>query len=290
MNVVTQLEQEWPLLARRELAQALPAWSVRQPSLSRFDSAPALLGFLHTAPPAETDELLSALLALARDDRLAGRFVLQALLPGLKSQLRRIAHTRDRYDELWELLLFYAWEAICSYPLERRPARVAANLLLQVLHDTSREFHRDRRPPQVQRAPRQAPQTTARPRRLPARCTPRPALRASTLRRALAAGVISHRDASLILRSRVRGVSLQTLAEEANVPYQTLLKRRQRAEDALRRVLRVQGNVRNGRSQVLTSTGPSRRPRPCRPHFQASRRAEGRALRPGSLIHSKEDR
>jgi hypothetical protein len=285
MNAVAQLEQEWEVLARRELARALPAWALREPSLRRFDSPSALLRFLHTSESCETDVPLRALLAIARTDRLAGRFVLQALLPGLKAQLRRIARSRARYDELWELLLFYAWEAICGYPLATRPARVAANLLLQVLHDASREFHRARRQPHLQPARTAAP--TRRP--LPARCAPRPLLRASTLRATLGAGVISRRDASLILRTRVRGVPLQVLADEANVPYQTLLKRRQRAEDALRHWVRMQGNVRNGRPRVLTSTGPSRRSRACRPHFHAQSRAAGHARRPGSLVQPKED-
>jgi DNA-directed RNA polymerase specialized sigma24 family protein len=285
MNTVAQLEQEWEVLTRRELARALPAWAIREPSLRRFDSPSTLLRFLHTSESCETDVPLRALLAIARTDRLAGRFLLQALLPGLKTQLRRIAHSHARYDELWELLLFYAWEAICGYPLETRPTRVAANLLLQVLHDASREFHRARRQPHLQ--PARAAVPTRRP--LPARCAPRPLLRASTLRTALGAGAVSRRDASLILRSRVRGVSLQLLAEEANVPYQTLLKRRQRAEHALRHWLRMQGNVRNRRPRVLTSTGPSRRRRACRPHSHPQHRAAGQARRPGSLVQPKED-
>ena len=283
MNAVAQLEQEWPLLARRDFVRALPAWSCREPALARFDTPAALLCFLHTAASSDTDEPLAALLAIARTDRLAGRFVLQAFLPGLKAQLRRIAPGRGRQDELWELLLFYAWEAICGYPLETRPARVAANLLLQVLHDTTREFHRARRQPHLQRRPAAPPRPAARPCR-----APRPRLNASMLRAALAAGVISRRDVSLIVRSHVRGVSLQLLAVEANVPYQTLLKRRQRAEDALRHWLRMQGNVRNGRARVLTS-GASLRSRVCRPQGVPTRRPARRVVRPRSFIEAKED-
>ena len=38
--------------------------------------------------------------------------------------------------EVWSLLLAHAWERICSYPLARRPERVAANLLYDTLRDT----------------------------------------------------------------------------------------------------------------------------------------------------------
>ena len=73
-----------------------------------------MLRFLHDNPPAETNEPLLALLTLARDDRLAGRFLLQAILPALKSQAKRIVHPAAFRDEVWELLLFYAWEAILA--------------------------------------------------------------------------------------------------------------------------------------------------------------------------------
>ena len=74
--------------------------------------------------------------------------------------------------------------------------------------------------------------------------------------------MISRRDATLILRSRFQDVPLRVLADEAGVPYQALLKRRQRAEQTLREWRRVQGNVRNRSQKVLTSSGHQRRSRP----------------------------
>src|SRR5207249_270690 len=106
----------------------------------RFDSGRRLLFFLNSSRPEETDVPLLALLSLAREDRVAGRLVLQAILPALKSQAERIAYEPRWRDEVWELLLFFAWQAVCAYPIERRRIRVAANLVLQVLHDTTREL------------------------------------------------------------------------------------------------------------------------------------------------------
>lgn len=268
--VVAQLEQEWPLLARRELALALARWRASQPSLRRFHRSDDLLVFLHRATPEESDGPLLALLVLAAADRDAGRFVLQAILPALKAQARRLATRATPRDELWELLLFHAWEAICTYPTSHRRRRVAANLVLQVLHDTSRELRRgsrvdataaDRAP-----SPRRARVPSAR------RAAPGPPPR-RFVRAAVTAGVIRRRDAALILCTRVRDSELRRLAQRSGVSYDALLKRRQRAEQALRSWPPLRADVRNRRPAVLTSTahagarastGPCHRRRPTR--------------------------
>src|SRR5579872_4554422 len=97
--VVAQLELEWPLLARRELAVALARWRERQPALRRFQRTEDLLAFLHGAAAHESDAPLLALLVLASGDRDAGRFVLQAILPALKAQARRLATRATSRDE-----------------------------------------------------------------------------------------------------------------------------------------------------------------------------------------------
>lgn len=261
-TVVDQLEREWPPLLHHRLASDFSRWRSAQPSLRRFEQPSQLLCFLHTAPSAATDEPLLALLILAQGDAAAGRFVLQAVLPALKAQAQRLALRRVPHDELWELLLFYAWQAIRTYPVARRSRTVAANLVLQVLHDTTRELDRCRRPAHTRRAcparDRSLPTTAAacrRARRSPTR-------RAFLVLAAVRANVISRRDATLILRSRFQDVPLRVLADEADVPYQALLKRRQRAEQTLREWRHVQGNVRNRSQKVLTSSGHQRRRRP----------------------------
>jgi hypothetical protein len=261
-TVVDQLEQEWQPLVQHRLRSAFSRWRSAHPSLRRFERPSQLLRFLHTAPSAATDEPLLALLILARDDTAAGRFVLQAVLPALKAQAQRLARRRVPHDELWELLLFYAWQAIRTYPVARRSRTVAANLVLQVPHDTTRELDRCPRPAHTRRrcpaGDRALPITAAacrRPRRSPTR-------RAFLVLAAVRANVISRRDATLILRSRFQDIPLRVLAEEADVPYQALLKRRQRAEQTLREWRRAQGNVRNRSQKVLTSSGHQRRRRP----------------------------
>jgi hypothetical protein len=266
MDVAYKLDCEWPLLAHTAVARALPRWHDQQPELRRFASPRQLLLFLHSAPAAQTDAILLALLTLARDDRLAGRTLLQVLLPALKRQAKRIANRSYRRDEVWELLLFFAWQGICCYPLQRRRRRVAANLTLQVLHDTTRALHRPDGPDDDQTSgdPRDRlhpPEHVARSRDQlivellePAR----PSLGDGLVRAGVAAGLISERDAELILRTRVDGIRLRLLAPASGVSYDALLKRRQRAEAALRTLLRTATAVRNTASSDLVSTERTR--------------------------------
>ena len=79
--VVVQLEQEWPLLARRDLSVALARWRETQPALRRFQRTEDLLAFMHGATAHESDAPLLALLVLAGDDRDAGRFVRRQSCP-----------------------------------------------------------------------------------------------------------------------------------------------------------------------------------------------------------------
>jgi len=237
MDPISDLEREWQTIAPGELARAFPVWQEARPALRRFASAARLLSFLQSSSPAETDAPLHALLGLAAHDRLAGRLCLQAILPALKSQSTRIAHAPDRHEELQALLLAHAWAAIRSYPVTRT-RRVAANVVLQVLHDSTREL---RRLSAAASGPRedasdsgpfgssleQAGELAAAP--------PAPPLGVEgLLAEAVAAAAIDRSDAELILLTRVDGVALRTLAASRGVSRDALLKRRQRAEARLR--------------------------------------------------------
>ena len=247
MNAAAQLDQEWPTLAQRQLKDALPAWQRDQRVLRSFTSPQQLLCFLHSNPPAGTNAPLLALLTLARDDRLAGRFLLQAILPALKSQVTRIVYPLALRDEVWELLLFYAWEAICTYPTERRRRSVAANLVLQVLHDTTRELRRTDAHRDDEETGRHyddalgiVPATNGALWLLiaPDRPVGTDPIDAETFLLAAArGGWIAERDAELILQNRVDGIPLRIVAQASGVGYEALRKRRQRAERQLRRLL-----------------------------------------------------
>jgi hypothetical protein len=69
------------------------------------------------------------LVALAREDDLAARVVLQRMLPGLSSCAKRNSSTFDARLDALDELLSEAWAVIRSFPIERRSRYVIKNLL-----------------------------------------------------------------------------------------------------------------------------------------------------------------
>lgn len=224
---LARLEREWQALAGGRLAARFRAWAELEPALAAFASPRALLRFLRSpgANPDDKDAALAALLARARAEPLAGRVVLEAILPGLKGVAGRLLRDPAEREELWALLFACAWEQIASYPLEQRPCRLAANLLLDTLHATGAGLDRERR----QRAELAAEQPLF---GLPTGLGPSGDLEA-LLARAAAAGAISSEEAGLILETRIDGRPLAALAAEKGLAYNTLKLRRQRAERRL---------------------------------------------------------
>jgi DNA-directed RNA polymerase specialized sigma24 family protein len=219
-----RLDREWQARASSELPARLRAWAREEPALAAFASPSALIRFLHSRGRADKDTVLRALLARARTDPLAARVVLQALRPGLKGLAKRIFLHADDVGELWQLLLASAWERIRTYPLERRPHRIAANLLLDTMRATLTELARER----------------SRRGEIPARpVVPTAAARVvapdveTVLARAVAAGAISADEAELILRTRIDEEPLASAAREFGVSYNVVRVRLQRAERRL---------------------------------------------------------
>lgn len=224
-DVVAALEREWETLSPATLSARLRRWSEREPALRQFANVTELLASLRRR---RGDHLAedSVLIALLRqtDDELAARVVLEALLPGLKRLARRILLEAREREELWSLLLAHLWAGIRSYPVKRRPRKVAANLLLDAAHATLAELGRERR---LRAQPAELPPATAEPREQ----------EEVVLARAVHAGALSLFEARLILRSRLEGASLVKIAAAEGVGYDALRIRRRRAELRLRHFL-----------------------------------------------------
>ena len=225
-DLIERLEAEWAALASGQVQARLRVWSEQEPALAGFATPQQLLRQLDNLRGRhhERDEILAALVRQAETDPLAARVVLQTLLPGLKKLAGRLLLEAGQRDELWSALLAHCWERIRTYPLERRPARIAANMLLDTLQKTSREFARHGRDRDWFSG--EVPVETA-----AAEEIDRDVER--VLRRAVTATAISEDEAELILRSRVDRTDLRALADEIGVPYNTLVVRRLRAERRL---------------------------------------------------------
>lgn len=235
------LEREWEVLARGRLRLELRAWASREAVLARFETPDRLIGFLwdKRASSEEKDRVLLALLRLARRESSASRLVLQAMLPGLKTlaaaMLRRHPEHRDpalEREELWQVLFVEILERIKTYPLERRPGSVAANLILDVKHAVLAEAQRARAA--AGELPLDAP---LEPDEQALRSRPGVDVE-EPLRRAVAAKAITAADAELLLLVEVDGVTLRDAARRVGLSYNLARIRIQRARKRLLMFLR----------------------------------------------------
>lgn len=133
-RTLAALDREWAELDRSPATPvAMARWRRLEPALAGL---PTLASILQgRTDPAAAPGILRALAALAVDDALAARTLLQALVPGLV----RMASTScsDDPDALDELVSL-AWERIRTYP-PSRAGSVAGNVLLDVRKRYRRE-------------------------------------------------------------------------------------------------------------------------------------------------------
>lgn len=235
------LEAEWRGLVRGELGTRFRIWQTEQPAFASFADPADLLTVLHRqGPPDAKDAVLLALLVRAQREQLAGRVVLQAMLPGLKTLSSRLARSVVSFEELWQILFACLWERIVTYPVDRRPSRVAANLLRDTLKRTLAELRREAN------ALAQLPELSLDELDDLLGATASPAAEAdghgepeSLLRRAVAAGAVTSEEAELILATEIDGVPMAAVAERLGVSYNAVKIRRQRAEQRLLEFLGV---------------------------------------------------
>jgi hypothetical protein len=128
--MVTRLQTQWDEITRSpaSLAHARPWFP--ETTIDSLDDVLTLVGFRGRRDDRDGDAHLLRLVALARTDDLAARVVLQRILPGLvAAALRRTRYCTSQVHEVFSDLAAAAWLLVRTYPLERRPTKVAANLL-----------------------------------------------------------------------------------------------------------------------------------------------------------------
>jgi hypothetical protein len=224
-----QLDDEWTAL-RRSLTgrRAVAAWA-DDPTLGNFMDLDAVVeGIQRRGQPEGSDRILLALLRRADSDNVAARTVLQALMPGLKALMATYRWSGSRED-VATAVIEAAFERIRHYPCQRRPARVAANLL----HDTRQTLWRDAR--RERRLPIASEPLTDRIRERP---TPLPDTTATDelvdlVCHAVRDAKLPAQGARLILLTQVLDVPVEDLAGETGDKSQTIRKRRRKAESLL---------------------------------------------------------
>ena len=92
--------------------------------------------------PAAPDAILGYLITRAQGgDELATRTIVQAFVGKLilMTTATKMRRTNNGFDDL----LAGLWEVIITYPLDHRPDRIAANLILDTLHQVTRFWRAD---------------------------------------------------------------------------------------------------------------------------------------------------
>ncbi|MBI2168815.1 MAG: hypothetical protein HYU28_04835 [Actinobacteria bacterium] len=232
MNVLDRLDHEWETLARSpRMERALARWGAEAPEL-RFPTLTALVASVERRDAAGdvTDRVLAGLARRAPHDRDAARVLLQLLLPGCKALLKRY-QIGDRFERA-AVIAAAAIDRIRTYPIERRPRKIAANVLLDVRHSllaTARDAERHVSLHRVGEMDLPAVGGVV-----------APAVEVvGLLGWAVRSGHVDRESARLIALTRLAGVPMADLASEHGESEQTLRKRRLRAEGRLRALARV---------------------------------------------------
>jgi DNA-directed RNA polymerase specialized sigma24 family protein len=235
------LEREWALLERsHDASTALRKWGSEDRALSGFDCLPDLMAPAGSTRHRASDEALAALVRRAAVDDLAARVVLQLILPGLKALARRYRWVGDA-EEVAAAAVAAAYERIRTFPIERRPARIAANLVEDTRQHLWRRAKREENTWGDPLAGVDDCQGDSLARAHPVASAVWPSVEDAgaeelpeLLQWALDEGHLSADAVDLILCTRAHDVPIAELCERSGDSAQTIRRRRLRAEDRLR--------------------------------------------------------
>lgn len=129
--VLRDLGAEWRRLSTADHAiSRVNAWGLPNSPIQHLDEVLERAGFGRDHKDSIADHYLYLLVTRAASDELAARIVLQRLLPPLIAVARRRGKiTVGGFDEALTEIISHAWTLIRTYPTERRPAKVASNLV-----------------------------------------------------------------------------------------------------------------------------------------------------------------
>lgn len=220
-SLFERLERDWQrLAASRTAAAALP-------DVLAEAGAKDLAGVRNraeTGGPAAADRILTLLAARAVEgDELAARVLLQLLLPGTRRLARKWwALGTDAEREAAAVAAVY--DRIRCYPIARRPAKIAANVLLDAAELLRRQVPRRGDTFFFENVDD----------RVAIEEESHPAVELlHIVRDAVAKNLIRRDDAELVVASRIAGRRMVDLARERGAAVRTVQKHRKRAERVL---------------------------------------------------------
>ena len=132
-GILVQLDREWERIADAAAGRrAVRRWAEAEPLLADVRSLRELVELVNERGHAErSDAILLVLVSGAATDDLAARTVLQAMMPAAKNLTSKFSRCGAwSAEETAAVVVAAMWERIRTYPVERRPRKVAANLAL----------------------------------------------------------------------------------------------------------------------------------------------------------------
>jgi hypothetical protein len=133
-NPITRLDDEWRRLRHSTSAlRKVNSWAISPTNFHSLDEVLTAAGFRGKNIDPVADAVLAKLVERAPTDELAARIVLQRVIPPIISIARRRGRTRSiGYDDALGMSLSHAWEVIRTYPIKRRPTKIAVNIVRDI--------------------------------------------------------------------------------------------------------------------------------------------------------------
>ncbi|MFZ9108971.1 MAG: hypothetical protein ACO21F_03660 [Ilumatobacteraceae bacterium] len=133
-NPITLLDDEWQRMKRSpRVLRTVNSWGVTPTTFDSLDDLLVAAGFRGKNVDPSADAVLGRLVERAATDELAARIVLQRVIPPILSIARRRGRTRGiGYNDALGMALSHAWEVIRTYPMARRPRKVAVNIVRDI--------------------------------------------------------------------------------------------------------------------------------------------------------------
>ena len=233
-TITGQLDREWAALCERpQSVRHVRSWATRfDPQLASIvqavETLDEIIAETHARRGPAGERLLRALVSLAPEDQLAGRVVVQRLIPGVLTAASRYGQLCEHDDPISEAM-GSLWISIASFDGDRRNGPVAASIISDTMFAAFRRRLRlksaDEQPIEPNVFDEHADTT--------ARC---PFVEfAAVVRDARLGGVPTH-DLDL-LRHLVRAESPQRVAHERQVTPRTIRNHRTRAIERVRDAL-----------------------------------------------------
>jgi DNA-directed RNA polymerase specialized sigma24 family protein len=125
------LESEWARLMRnRRVLDTVNSWELQPKTFWSLDEVLQAAGYRGDKLDCAADQVFAAIVRRAATDRIAARIALQRVLPPIVAIARRRGRAHNSgFDQAFGRVLSHAWEVIVTYPIERRPRKIAANIV-----------------------------------------------------------------------------------------------------------------------------------------------------------------